>query len=202
MESFLTLGLIAVTYGLALTLATYGFLAVFAAGVAMRHAERADTGGDADPDLVADEAPETSARMAREVLDFTLDFERLAELTVMVLVGSLLRSDTFTPQSLGIAAVLLFVIRPLAVCITTWRSRLERNQRLMMAWFGMRGIGSLYYLAFAITHGASGPQLDAVADAVLVTIVASVLLHGTSATPAMRLYRRARRRRKRGGTSA
>jgi NhaP-type Na+/H+ or K+/H+ antiporter len=186
MESFLTLGLIAVTYGLALTLATYGFLAVFAAGVAMRHAERADTGGDADPDLVADEAPETSARMAREVLDFTLDFERLAELTVMVLVGSLL----------------LFVIRPLAVCITTWRSRLERNQRLMMAWFGMRGIGSLYYLAFAITHGASGPQLDAVADAVLVTIVASVLLHGTSATPAMRLYRRARGRRKRGGTSA
>ncbi|HSW21946.1 MAG TPA: cation:proton antiporter, partial [Burkholderiaceae bacterium] len=199
MESFLTLGLIALTYGLALTAHTYGFLAVFVAGLAMRSVEYSDSDGrrtKAAPQR--DTTPATSAYMARAVLDFTLDLERLAELTVMLLVGSLLHADVFNWTSLGIAAALLFVVRPLAVRLTLIGSRLTSTQRRMAAWFGIRGVGSVYYLAFAISHGATGSDVAWVADAVLATVVASVLLHGTSATPAMRLYRRARRGRERG----
>lgn len=196
MESFLTLGLIALTYGLALTAHTYGFLAVFVAGLAMRSVEYTDSDGRrAKASTQGDKTPATSAYMARAVLDFTLDLERLAELTVMLLVGSLLHAGVFNWASLGIAAALLLVVRPLAVRITLIGSRLTPTQRRMAAWFGIRGVGSVYYLAFAISHGATGSDVAWVADAVLATVVASVLLHGTSATPAMQLYRRARRGR-------
>jgi NhaP-type Na+/H+ or K+/H+ antiporter len=192
MESFLTLGLIALTYGIALTAHTYGFLAVFVAGLAMRSVEHTESA--AKPAQSDDASPRTSAYMARAVLDFTLDIERLAELTVMLLIGALLSTATFSAFSLGIAAALLLVVRPLAVRLTLIGSPLTRTQRRLAAWFGIRGVGSAYYLAYALSHGASGEQTALMAEAVLATIVASVLLHGTSATPAMRLYRRARGR--------
>lgn len=191
MESFLTLGLIALTYGIALGLQTYGFLAVFAAGLAIRSVEHHDTG--AGKPAPRGHAPQTSAYVARAVLDFTLDLEKLAELAVMLVIGSLLRAEAFHATSIGLAAVLLFVARPLAVWLSTLRSDLLPSQRRLAAWFGVRGIGSMYYLAFAVSHGAWSPSVRPVADAVLVTIVASVLLHGASATPAMRSYARRRR---------
>jgi NhaP-type Na+/H+ or K+/H+ antiporter len=198
MESFLTLGLIALTYGLALTINSYGFLAVFVAGLAMRSVEFADSDGKRHAHG-SDESPKTSAYMARVVLDFALDIERLAELTVMLLVGSLLHAEVFNWASLGMAAALLLVVRPLAVQLTLIGSDLTRGQRRLAAWFGIRGVGSIYYLAFAISHGVVGDEATWVAQAVLATVVASVVLHGASATPAMRLYRRARRSREHGG---
>lgn len=192
MESFLTLGLIALTYGLALTAHTYGFLAVFVAGLAMRSVEYADSGRRESVPPAKGTPPDTSAYMARAVLDFTLDIERLAELAVMLLIGALLSATTFSAFSLGIAAALLLVVRPLAVQVTLIGSPLTRTQRRLAAWFGIRGVGSAYYLAYVLSHGATGEQIAVVADAVLATIVASVLLHGASATPVMRLYRRAR----------
>jgi NhaP-type Na+/H+ or K+/H+ antiporter len=192
MESFLTLGLIALTYGLALTAQTYGFLAVFVAGLAMRAVEYVDSGRREPVPSATGKQPATSAYMARAVLDFTLDIERLAELAVMLLIGALLSATTFSAFSLAIAAALLFVVRPLAVRLTLMSSPLTRLQRRMAAWFGIRGVGSAYYLAYVLTHGATGEETAKVADAVLATIVASVLLHGASATPVMQLYRRVR----------
>jgi NhaP-type Na+/H+ or K+/H+ antiporter len=203
MQSFLTLGLIAITYGVALSVSTYGFLAVFAAGLSMRSVERnenpqidpeqvpsvATTDGAALPAEVKSVA---SAHMAREVLDFTLELERLAELAVMLLIGGLLTKSAFTLESIAIAAALIFVARPIAVYATTFRSRLSPAQRRLAAWFGIRGIGSMYYLSYAISHGADSPETPVVVNAVLVTIVLSVLLHGSSATPIMEAYRRAR----------
>jgi NhaP-type Na+/H+ or K+/H+ antiporter len=195
MESFLTLGLIALTYGIALTSHTYGFLAVFVAGLAVRSVEYAES-NDRGPQSRGGESPKTSAYMARAVLDFTLDIERLAELTVMLLIGSLLSAATFSWRSLLVAAALLLVVRPLAVRATLLGSALTPTQRRLAAWFGIRGVGSMYYLAFAVSHGAATAATPLLAEAVLTTIVASVLLHGTSATPVMRLYRRARGRAK------
>jgi NhaP-type Na+/H+ or K+/H+ antiporter len=211
MESFLALGLIALTYGIALGIHTYGFLAVFAAGLAMRQVEPLENAGEAEAgatgETVASDTMEdggasnaaspeqASAYMANAVLDFTLDLEKLVELTVMLLIGSLLTLAAFTPTSLLVAAALLFLVRPLAIVVTTWRLPLSRGQRRLAAWFGVRGIGSMYYLAYAVAHGAGEEATPVVADAVLVTIVLSVLLHGSSATPIMRLYHRARGRR-------
>lgn len=201
MESFLTLGLIALTYGLSLLLEVYGFLAVFAAGLAMRQVERVDSPQDAPPvEHVAQLGPDAAAHpqqatayMAKAVMDFTLDLEKLAEMVVMVVIGTLISDDAFTPLSIGIALAVCFVARPLAVFATTRRMALTPSQRRLAAWFGIRGVGSMYYLAFAVAHGAGGPELKPVIDAVLVTVALSVLMHGSSATPIMKLYRRARK---------
>lgn len=192
MESFLTLGLIALAYGLALAAHTYGFLAVFFAGLAMRQVERAD---NRQAGASAGRPAQASAYMAKAVLDFTLDVEKLAELTVMLLVGSLLTPAAFTPVSLAVALGLIFVARPIAVYASTWSLPLSATQRRLAAWFGVRGVGSMYYLSFAVAHGVAGETAAFVTDAVLVTIVLSVLLHGSTATPIMRFYRRARRAR-------
>lgn len=196
MESFLTLGLIALAYGVAIAAHAYGFLAVFFAGLAMRQVERRDN-PRARPLEVTPEAPpaQASAYMAKAVLDFTLDLEKLAELTVMLLVGSLITRAAFTPATVAVALGLMFVARPIAVYASTMSLPLTATQRRLAAWFGVRGVGSLYYLSFAVAKGAAGEQTAFVIDAVLVTIVLSVLLHGSTATPVMRLYRRARGRR-------
>jgi NhaP-type Na+/H+ or K+/H+ antiporter len=163
----------------------------------MRAVEYTDSDRLRQPPARGDASPQTSAYMARAVLDFALDIERLAELTVMLLVGSLLQAGIFSWTSIGVAAALLFVGRPLAVRLTLIGSELTVGQRRLAAWFGIRGVGSVYYLAFAISHGATHREIAWVAEAVLATVVASVLLHGTSATPVMRLYRRARGARER-----
>ncbi|MBC8058769.1 MAG: cation:proton antiporter [Rhizobiales bacterium] len=203
MESFLTLGLIALSYGLALWLHAYGFLAVFAAGLAMRQVERTQNPAAVEPgrkqaaEPPADaarpaDAAQVSSHMTKAVLDFTLDLEKLAELGVMVIIGSLVTVDAFTPAALLVAAALIFVVRPLAIYLTTWRIRLTATQRRLVAWFGIRGIGSIYYLSYAVAHGVDTGLTPLLADAVLVTIVLSVLLHGSTATPVMRLYQRSR----------
>ena len=127
--------------------------------------------------------------MAKAVLDFALDLEMLAELTVMLVVGALLTSQAFTGTSLVVALTLIFVARPMAIYLAPIGTLLTPTQRRLAAWFGIRGIGSVYYLAFAITHGPTMNEMRIITDAVLVTIVLSVLLHGSSATPIMELYR-------------
>lgn len=158
----------------------------------MRQVERADN----RQARAADGSPaQASAYMAKAVLDFTLDLEKLAELTVMLLVGSLLTAAAFNAASLAVALGLIFVARPIAVYASTWSLPLSATQRRLAAWFGVRGVGSMYYLSFAVAHGVAGEPAAFVTDAVLVTIVLSVLLHGSTATPIMRFYRRARHRR-------
>ena len=65
-----------------------------------------------------------------------------------------------------------------------------RREIALSSWFGVRGVGSIYYLAFAITHGASGPELRTVTDLVLAVIATSIVIHGISVTPLMKAYGR------------
>lgn len=64
----------------------------------------------------------------------------------------------------------------------------------MMSWFGIRGIGTLYYLAYAIEHRPT-PEIKALAPLALAVLTASVFVHGVSATPLMKQYQRRRARR-------
>ena len=66
-----------------------------------------------------------------------------------------------------------------------------------MSWFGIRGIGSMYYLVFAITHGVDGPIAGDLVALTIAVIVASIVLHGVSVTPLMNRYEQRRRRRSR-----
>jgi NhaP-type Na+/H+ or K+/H+ antiporter len=62
-----------------------------------------------------------------------------------------------------------------------------------MSWFGIRGVGTIYYLADALEKSRS-PEVTELAPIALAVVTASVLLHGVSATPLMKRYRRQRER--------
>ncbi len=68
------------------------------------------------------------------------------------------------------------------------RAPLSGSQRAFIAWFGVRGIGSVYYLAYALSHGVPGGQPTPIADITLVVVSASIVVHGVSVTPLMRWY--------------
>ena len=133
--------------------------------------------------------------MMESVERFNAQLERLAEVTVVLVVGALLSVVDFGTEVLWFVPVLLLVIRPLAVYAGLVGAKVERSQRRLIAWFGIRGIGSIYYLMYAITHDLHPVIAQRLLAITLAVVVASVLLHGVSVTPLMRRYE-ARRKTK------
>lgn len=209
LDDFLALGLIALAYGTALLLHTYGFLAVFAAGLALRRIERAAAGGkgstgDAPPDVKQAANPEEKEQMAthpenapaymtQAVLGLSEQLERLGEVTIVLLVGGMLTRDYLPPEALWFVPLLLLVIRPLSVGIVLLGSRTSRTQRRLIGWFGIRGIGSIYYLMYAAMHGLPENLARPLTALTLTTVAVSIIAHGISVTPLMNRYTNARR---------
>ena len=185
LEVFLSLGLIAFSYGVALLLEGLGFLAVLAAGVSMRRFEvRARDGSVAARDQ---QAP---VEMVDEVVGINERIERLAELGAVLLIGGLLAAGNFSWLGLVLAALLFFVARPLSVWAVFRRERGSRAQRWMVAWFGVRGVVSMYYLMYAAGHGVEPAAMRELAAIVVTVVAASIVVHGVTATPLMQRYRR------------
>ncbi|HEX2172181.1 MAG TPA: sodium:proton antiporter [Dehalococcoidia bacterium] len=212
LDDFLALGLIGLSYGGALLIHTYGFLAVFAAGVAVRRIERQHSGEEPAPDVknlepvgeageIATDPQKAPAYLASAVLTFNEQLERIGEVAVVVLIGALLVSRPFPLEAIWFVPFLLLVIRPLSVGLGLLGSRTSPLQRRLTAWFGIRGIGSLYYLLFAIQHGLPDDLAGRLTSLVLAVITTSVVVHGVSVTPLMKLYSRYARHGERSGTS-
>jgi NhaP-type Na+/H+ or K+/H+ antiporter len=239
LEEFLTLGLIALSYGLALLLKGYGFLAVFAAAYALQltasgealrrqlaeaapaadgrddardaDARDGDSGSDdarrergsgataamepsidsQDPAVHPEQAPD---HMTGQVLTFTEQLERIGEVALVILVGALLWQVDVPAHVWWFVPLLLFVIRPVSVYLGLFDSATRRRQRALIAWFGIRGIGSIYYLYYALNHGLLNPAAELLVETVLIVIACSVVAHGISVTPLMAAYEHRRRR--------
>lgn len=206
MDEFLTIGLIAVSYGVAHLIEGVGFIAVFAAGVAMRRIEH-QASGAAMPDkvigavttgeepAVATHPQKAPAYMAETVLSFNQQLEHIAEFVMVLLLGIMLSESGFSLDGLVVAALLLLVVRPLAVNLSLLGARVGRSQRWLVGWFGIRGIGSLYYLVFVLQYQWPMEQKHRLVPMVLSAVALSVLLHGISATPLMERYHRRRHTR-------
>jgi NhaP-type Na+/H+ or K+/H+ antiporter len=91
------------------------------------------------------------------------------------------------------------VIRPLAVALGLAGSPVDGTQRRLIAWFGVRGIGSLYYLGYAMNHGLDPALANTLVALTLTAIVASIVAHGISVTPLMERYEKMRGRGKDAG---
>ena len=90
---------------------------------------------------------------------------------------------------LVLAACLFIVFRPLATLVAlAGVPSLRLRQRGFIAWFGVRGVGSIYYLTYAFSHGVAISDARTLTDATLLVVAASVVLHGISVTPLMRWY--------------
>ncbi|HEX8324004.1 MAG TPA: sodium:proton antiporter [Tepidisphaeraceae bacterium] len=200
LEEFLSLGVLALSYGVAHLVHTLGFVAVFVAGLALRRVE--SKSGDVDPKQLVELDPLLStnktatdpgrgaAYLTQAVLGFNEQLERLYEVTVVVLIGALLTPAYLYPQLLWFLPLLFLVIRPAAVYAGTIGSSVRPAQRLLIGWFGVRGVGSIYYLAYAVAHGLPHSAAQQMIGMTLMTVAASILLHGISVTPLLKLYER------------
>jgi NhaP-type Na+/H+ or K+/H+ antiporter len=128
--------------------------------------------------------------MAQAVLGFNEQLERIGEVAVVVLVGGLLAASRLPLEAIWFVPLLFCVIRPVSVALGLLGSRTSGEQRGLIAWFGIRGIGSIYYLAFAAQHGLDPALTERIGALVLTTVAVSIVAHGVSVTPLMRRYRR------------
>jgi sodium/hydrogen antiporter len=184
-EPLLAIAATLLAYGLAEVAGGWGFLAVFACALAMRSAERSS---------------EYHVLMHQVVERL----ERLLTLVVLLLLGvaltdGLLANLTWQGAVLGVLVV--FVVRPVSALLALGRGarrdyvndrRLGPRERLVTAFFGVRGVGSIYYLAYA-TGQAHFPDQRLLWSTVAFTIVLSVLVHGVAATPVMLWLEKVRR---------
>ena len=199
LDEFLALGLIASVYGASLLLHTYGFLAVFAAGLALRFLERQHTGAEITREKVAEimsgDAEErathpekATTHMTESLLGFNEQLERVLEVAVVLIIGALLTPQLIPWHELWFVAVLFVVIRPLAVLIGARSRKVGPIQRGLISWFGIRGIGSLYYLMYAVNKGLPAEVATRLTSLTVSVIAVSVIAHGISVTPLMQWY--------------
>ena len=211
-NDFLALALIALSYTIAQAIGALGFLAVFAAGIGLRSAEISTVEESPHPDaedpsvqahppaetLVAPnvvtekelEEPAVAAGvLVAEVFSFGDTIERLLEVLLVVVVGLSL-AHHWDPRALWVSAALFLVIRPAVTWVSLLGTPTTPLQRGLIGWFGIRGIGSVYYLAYSCVHGVQGTTAKTLVDLSLSVVAISLIAHGITSQSLMAWYDR------------
>lgn len=174
MADLVALGLIMLTYGLTEVVNGYGFLGVFVVGY-----------------VVQQRGCYPEQRQSQ--LHFITQIEKLLEVGAILLLGALLRVEQileFGPPTLLIAGALFLVIRPLGAWVSTWRAGFHPGTRWLLGWFGIRGIGSIYYLSYAVTTGLPDAITAQLRWITYLTVLLSILIHGITAAPLVAWHER------------
>ena len=152
-----------IIYGVTELVEGFGFIAVFVAGLTLRRSE-------------------TNHEYHAKLHDFVEALERALTALLLVALGAAIPAllPFFTLQVAVISLVLLFVIRPAAAWLALSRTKLAPRERFVVAFYGIRGIGSIYYLAYAATH-ITLPNAEQLWAIIAFTIVISTMLHGFTA---------------------
>jgi len=204
LNDFLGLGLIGLVYGLSVYVGAWGFLAVFFAAVALRQTELKLSGdlpeppqrlhgGETRPGKVTDRKPAQPVRTSEGSLIFGEHLERLSEVMLILLIGGMLFLDSWSWQAVGFALFLFMVARPVSVLVGLLGTGTPWKVRGMVGWFGVRGIGSLYYIMFAIQHGLPEALALQLFQLTLIVVTLSIIVHGTSVKPLMERFWRPRK---------
>jgi NhaP-type Na+/H+ or K+/H+ antiporter len=178
-DGFVALGITCLAYGLTEMAHGYGFLAVFVAALGLRSVER-------------------NHEYHEKLHDFVEQLERLIMMVLLVIFGGAVASGgllrNLTPEVVAYALLAIFLVRPLSA----WLSLLGRNQRLdekaVISFFGIRGLGSAYYLAYGLNH-AKFEEPDLLWSTTGLIVLISIVMHGTTVTPVMRYLDHQRQKR-------
>lgn len=167
-RGFVALGATLAVYGITEMVHGYGFLAVFIAAVVIRRSE-------------VDHEYQTLMH------DFAETLERLASVLFLLLLGGAVVDGALrglTVTGAVVAVVIVLVVRPLTGWAALLGDRHDHSTRAAIAFFGIRGMGTIYYLAHAVTEDyfPRAPEVWAVA---VLTILVSVVVHGVTATPVL-----------------
>jgi NhaP-type Na+/H+ or K+/H+ antiporter len=150
-------------YGLTELAEGYGFVAAFVSGVTLRRAE-------------------SRHDFHRRLHDFSESIEHALTAVLLVMLGGALPAlwPALDLAHAAIALALIFLVRPLVGWLSLAGTKLKRRERLVVAFYGVRGVGSIYYLAYAGTHIELVNKAELWA-AIAFTILVSTVVHGLSA---------------------
>jgi NhaP-type Na+/H+ or K+/H+ antiporter len=166
-----------VSYGFSEIIDCYGFLAVFVTALTLRRSHR-------------------DHQFQSDMHSITEQIERLAMMVLLLLFGGALIGGILAPlrwSDVVVALVLILAVRPLTGLAALVGHKAERHEKFTLAFFGIRGVGSFYYLAYGLNHGTFDDAERMWAFVALVALI-SVVLHGLTVTPAMRLLDRSQGR--------
>ncbi|WP_439821513.1 cation:proton antiporter [Pseudomonas sp. HLG18] len=209
-NDYLALALIALAFVVAESVGGYGFLSVFTAGLGLRQEEVKSTGVHQPPaehlvqpvvghqnvepqhavhgDTERLQSSQVAAGiMMGDMLAFGGLVERAMEVFLVTLLGVVLVTH-WDWRALWVGGVLFCLIRPACVALMPWGSLLMWRQRMLIGWFGIRGIGSLFYLFYALNHGLGNTVGAQCTDLTLSVVALSILLHGISTQPLLARY--------------
>jgi sodium/hydrogen antiporter len=158
-----------VSYGLTEIIHCYGFLAVFITALTLRASQR-------------------DHEFNVEMHDLTEQVERLAMMALLLVFGGALLEGLLAPlgiRDIFYVSLLILIVRPLTGLIGLIGLRAASSEKWTLAFFGIRGVGSIYYLAYGLNHLAidSAHRLWSIVG---LAVLVSILLHGLTVTPAMR----------------
>ncbi|NJC06806.1 NhaP-type Na+/H+ or K+/H+ antiporter [Sphingomonas kaistensis] len=150
-------------YGATELVEGYGFIAAFVAGLTLRRSE-------------------STHDFHKKLHDFSESLEHALTAILLVGLGAILPVlwPHFTPANALIAGVLILVIRPAAAWLSLTGTMLRGRERAVVAFYGVRGIGSIYYLAYAGHHVKLTNEYELWAT-IVGTILLSTLVHGLTA---------------------
>lgn len=175
-DGFVALGITVIVYGVAEAAHGYGFVSVFVAALALRASER-------------------NHEYHETLHDFAEQLERLLMMVVLVMFGVALTRGgilaALTWQSVVYTMLAIFLVRPLAAWLSLEGANCPPVERMAISFFGIRGIGTIYYLAFAFQK-ETFDQTDVVWSTISLIILTSVVLHGVTVTPVMKFIDRRR----------
>ena len=177
-DGFVALGATLAIYALTELLHGYGFLAVFVAGLMLRRAA-----GNHD--------------FNERLHDFADETERLLMMAMLVLFGGMLSAGGLFMligwADLAFALIALLVVRPIAGWIALSGLNVPPIERFIIAFFGIRGLGSVFYFAYGLNHGAFDDPTR-LWGAIGLVVLVSIVMHGITVTPAMELLDRRRQK--------
>ncbi len=201
-SDFIALALIALSYAAAQSVEASGFLATFAAGIGLRRTElkvvnrypledqESGSHGPAEAFVnpnqrhaIHEGGPVKSVGLViGDALSFGDTMERLLAAAIVIILGITLALH-WEPMGLLLAALLFLVIRPISVYLATLGTEAPVRRRMLIGWLGIRGIGSINYIAYAYTHGLIGADATRMTDMAFTLIAASVVVHGMTVSP-------------------
>jgi NhaP-type Na+/H+ or K+/H+ antiporter len=180
-EGFVALAATFLTYGLTEAVEGYGFIAVFVCAVTIR-------------------AGEQTHGYHGVLHSYIEQLERLLTVVVLVLLGGAVARGLFDglrPLEIVIAASFILLVRPLTALLSLARGKTGPRERGVIAFFGVRGIGSIYYLSYALSKGEFSADESALWRIGALVIVMSIVIHGITAGPVINALDRRRERKAR-----